>query len=102
MSKHFIVLKDFDKQGTVYFDMDKSKDPDRTFRLCAAAAPYWLEVVSLNGPTKESAFNTYAEYTPTKEVDEATILQCCLDGKYDFGTWLDGEAPDRTGWKNIY
>ena len=88
MGKHFIVLKDFDKHGTVYFDMDNSPDPIRVFETCVAAAPWWLEVVNLNGPSKESAFTTYAEYSPTKEVDEKTIITCCMEGKYDFGEWL--------------
>ena len=74
MSKRFIVLKDFDKHGTVHFDMDKSDDPNSLFEKCVAAAPWWLEVVHLGSATDTSAFETYAEYSPTKEVDENTIF----------------------------
>ena len=99
MNKHFIVLKDFDKHGTVYFDLDNTKDSFKLFSTCVAAAPWWLEVVSLNGPTKESAFSTYCEYTPTKEVNENELVECCINGSYDFGEWLFGKEPERKGWK---
>ena len=100
MGKNFIVIKDFDKRGTLSLDFDNDFNPTELVHLCTAAAPSWLEVVVLGGPTKEQAFEIYSEYSPTKDVLRKELLEACMSGEYDFGEWLVHPQPVHTGWKN--
>ena len=99
---NFVVVKDFDKVGTLSADVAESTIKN-LFGKCMAAAPYWLEVVSLFGANEERAFGTYGEYLPTKRVTAEELLLACCEGRYSFGFWINKEKkePERVGWKGL-